>query len=192
MIDQALQQMGHWEAQGLHLIVSVNVSANHLLTPDFSDALAQALQRHATVPPSRFEIEILETAAIADIEQAATILHQCKALGVQFSLDDFGTGYSSLTYLRQLPIDTLKIDKSFVRDMLVDPEDMGIVKGVIDLARALQRKVVAEGVETQEHGAALHKLGCLGAQGYGISRPMPAETVSSWLVRWKQFPWSST
>lgn len=192
VIDQALQQMGHWEAQGLHLIVSVNVSANHLLTPDFSDALAQALQRHATVPPSRFEIEILETAAIADIEQAATILHQCKALGVQFSLDDFGTGYSSLTYLRQLPIDTLKIDKSFVRDMLVDPEDMGIVKGVIDLARALQRKVVAEGVETQEHGAALQKLGCLGAQGYGISRPMPAETVTGWLARWEQFPWSST
>lgn len=191
VIEQALCQMEQWADQGLHPVVSVNVSANHLLETDFTQRLENALGRHARIAPAQLEIEILETAAIANIGQAADILHRCNTLGVQFSLDDFGTGYSSLTYLRQLPIRTLKIDKSFVRDMLADPEDLGIVKGVIDLAHALSRMVVAEGVETREHGALLQQLGCRYAQGYGISRPMPADHVPDWMRLWKQIPWSS-
>lgn len=130
--------------------------------------------------PDQFELEVLETAAISDMAQAAAILHQCKALGVKFALDDFGTGYSSLTYLRKLPVDTLKIDQSFVRDMLTDSDDLGIVEGVIRLANAFQRHVIAEGVETLAHGTALRELGCRFAQGYGIAKPMAAEQIPTW------------
>ena len=188
VIETALSQIDHWQAQGLRLRVSVNVSANHLLLPGFTEHLETALQQHPQVLASNFELEVLETAALADIEQAAAILHCCKALGVHFSLDDFGTGYSSLTYLRKLPVDTLKIDQSFVRNMLTDPEDLGIVRGVIQLAAALHREVIAEGVETLELGQLLQQMGCPYAQGYGISRPMPADQVLAWVGNWRQTP----
>jgi EAL domain-containing protein (putative c-di-GMP-specific phosphodiesterase class I) len=129
---------------------------------------------------------VLETAAIADIDLAVSILQGCRELGVHFALDDFGTGYSSLTYLRKLPIDTLKIDQSFVRTMLADSEDLGIVEGVIRLAKAFNREVIAEGVETLEHGSALLKLGCHQAQGYGIARPMPAHEFIPWSEQWQR------
>ena len=105
---------------------------------------------------------------------------------MQFALDDFGTGYSSLTYLKRLPAHTLKIDQSFVRDMLDDPDDLAIVDGVVGLARAFGRAVIAEGVETQAHGRRLVALGCDCAQGYGIARPMPASQLVGWLDQWKQ------
>jgi EAL domain-containing protein (putative c-di-GMP-specific phosphodiesterase class I) len=110
-------------------------------------------------------------------------------LGVRFALDDFGTGYSSLTYLRKLPVHTLKIDQSFVRDMLIDTDDLGIVRGIIELANVFGRQVVAEGVETMEHGAALHQLGCFQVQGYGIARPMPADRFPSWCDDWLKAGW---
>ncbi|HEX5390333.1 MAG TPA: EAL domain-containing protein, partial [Burkholderiaceae bacterium] len=112
------------------------------------------------------------------------ILQRCIGLGVRFSLDDFGTGYSSLTYLRKLPVHSLKIDQSFVRDMLSDPEDLGIVQGVIELAGAFHREVIAEGVETLAHGSALRKMGCHIAQGYGIAKPMPADALPDWCAQW--------
>jgi diguanylate cyclase (GGDEF)-like protein/PAS domain S-box-containing protein len=186
VIDTALTRIQMWKANGLSLKVSVNISANHLLRSDFTERLGQALSRHPGIHPSDLELEVLETAAIQDMEQAVEILQKCMALGVRFSLDDFGTGYSSLTYLRKLPVDTLKIDQSFVRDMLTDPVDLGIVKGVIQLAAVFNRQVIAEGVETLEHGAALRKLGCRLAQGYGISRPMPAELMNSWCAEWQR------
>ncbi len=105
---------------------------------------------------------------------------------MHFALDDFGTGYSSLTYLRKLPVDLLKIDQSFIRDMLSDADDLGIVEGVIRLASAFNRQVIAEGVETLEHGAALLRLGCHLAQGYGIARPMAADQLPAWLATWQQ------
>ncbi|MCM2321046.1 MAG: EAL domain-containing protein, partial [Pseudomonas sp.] len=135
-------------------------------------------------PRARLELEILETAAIADMPRAIVVMQRCARLGVRFALDDFGTGYSSLTYLRKLPVDTLKIDQSFVRDMLVDPDDRAIVDGVIRLAAAFNRHVIAEGVETLEHGQALQRLGCRLAQGYGIGRPMPAEQLPAWQRDW--------
>ena len=184
VIEAALAQIEAWAAQGLQMPVSVNISARHLLQADFCARLAPALQRHPGVRAADLELEVLETAAISDMQQAVQILHDCMALGVQFSLDDFGTGYSSLTYLRKLPVHTLKIDQSFVRNMLADPEDLGIVRGVIQLARAFNRRVIAEGVETMAHGQALVGMGCRYAQGYGIGRPMPAAALPVWRAEW--------
>jgi EAL domain-containing protein (putative c-di-GMP-specific phosphodiesterase class I) len=106
-------------------------------------------------------------------------------MGVHFSLDDFGTGYSSLLYLKLLPADTLKIDQSFIRSMLDDSNDLAIVNGVIGLAQAFNRDVIAEGVETVDHGIELLKLGCDKGQGYGIARPMPAAEFPTWVAQWQ-------
>jgi len=190
VVEAALRQMEVWLEEGAAIKVSVNVSANHLLRPDFSTRLADALARHPRIHPANLELEVLETAAIADMEQAVDILQRCTDLGVRFSLDDFGTGYSSLTYLRKLPVHTLKIDQSFVRNMLTDPEDLGIVHGVIELAAAFHREVIAEGVETLAHGARLRELGCRFGQGYGIARPMPASQLTQWRSQWLTLkPW---
>jgi hypothetical protein len=117
-------------------------------------------------------------------------LNRCRRLGVHFALDDFGTGYSSLTYFRRLPVDTLKIDQSFVRDMLDDPDDLSIVESVVRLASVFNRLVVAEGAHTLEHGAMLIHLGCRFAQGYGIAHPMPAEQIPGWVEQWhNRAPW---
>jgi diguanylate cyclase (GGDEF)-like protein/PAS domain S-box-containing protein len=180
----ALRQMTAWARTGLHIPVSVNVSARHLLHAGFYDHLTQLLARHSDIPPGNLELEVLETAAIEDIELAQSVMRKCIGVGVQFSLDDFGTGYSSLTYLRKLPIHTLKIDQSFVRAMLSDTEDFSIVQGVIQLASAFHRQVIAEGVETQAHGLRLRDMGCRWVQGYGIARPMPADQIVPWRKQW--------
>ena len=184
VMEAAMCQMEAWGRAGMTMKVSVNVSASHLLHPGFHEFLGGLLQRHPGIAASDLELEVLETAAIEDIGQAQSIMQRCMALGVRFSLDDFGTGYSSLTYLRKLPVHTLKIDQSFVRDMLVDPEDMSIVQGVIQLAGAFHRQVIAEGVETLAHGTRLREMGCRLVQGYGIARPMPASQLMDWRAQW--------
>ncbi len=186
VVDSVLSQVEVWEALGLSLPVSVNISARHLLQANFPNRLELLLNRYPTVAPSRLELEILETAALSDVKRAANTLAQCNRLGVKISLDDFGTGYSSLTYFRQLPVQILKIDRSFVGDMLNDPNDLGIVESVVWMARTFNRMVVAEGVETLEHGAMLVQLGCRLAQGYGIAHPMPVDQVVSWVAHWKK------
>jgi EAL domain-containing protein (putative c-di-GMP-specific phosphodiesterase class I) len=165
--------------------VSVNIAAYQLSQHDFVARLTGLLRAHPTLPSHRLELEVLETAALEDIGHIARIIKECRELGVTFALDDFGTGYSSLTYIKRLPADTLKIDQSFVRDMLRDPEDRAIVEGVIGLARVFRREVVAEGVETIEHGVQLLRLGCDLAQGYGIARPLPAAAVADWIRDWQ-------
>lgn len=127
----------------------------------------------------------MESSALDDIEQVSQVIHACQALGVGFALDDFGTGYSSLRYLKRLPAQVLKIDQSFVRDMLDDEGDLTIIKGVIGLAAAFHRCVIAEGVETIEHGRKLLAIGCEKAQGYGIARPMPAAAIPAWIRAWR-------
>jgi EAL domain-containing protein (putative c-di-GMP-specific phosphodiesterase class I) len=186
VIRTALAQAAAWGRQGHALSVSVNISAAHLLEPDFYDNLKCLLEQHGQTSATRLELEVLETAALSDMDLAVAVLQSCRELGVKFALDDFGTGYSSLTYLRKLPVDLLKIDQSFVRNMLTNAEDLGIVEGVIRLASAFKRDVIAEGVETLEHGAALLRLGCHLAQGYGIARPMPALQVLPWLDSWQR------
>ena len=184
VIEEALAQLARWRAQGLALQVSVNVSAQHLQSGRFVSSIGAALGRYPELPADSLIIEVLETSALRDIERVAQIIHECRRLSVRFALDDFGTGYSSLTYLKRLPADELKIDQSFVRDMLEDPEDLSILEGVLGLATAFDRSVVAEGVETEEHGLLLLKLGCAVGQGYGIARPMPAEALPSWVRDW--------
>jgi len=113
------------------------------------------------------------------------VMHQCENLGVYFSIDDFGTGYSSLTYLKRLPARQLKIDRSFVFDILTDPDDLAIVNGVVGMAKAFGMEIIAEGVETVEHGRVLMELGCELGQGYGISRPVPAAEFCIWMDAWQ-------
>ncbi|MEY8198322.1 MAG: EAL domain-containing protein, partial [Colwellia sp.] len=147
--------------------------------------LTTLLAAHPDVEPRYLELEVLETSALDDVNHVSTVMNNCMALGVKFSLDDFGTGYSSLTYLRRLPASIIKIDQSFVRDMLNDPDDLAIVEGVIALAKSFKRDVIAEGVETIEHGTALLQLGCELAQGYGIARPMPSSDIPTWVSDWE-------
>jgi diguanylate cyclase (GGDEF)-like protein/PAS domain S-box-containing protein len=184
VINTAMAQCQRWQQEGRPLKVSVNVSARQLLAEHFYDFLQSTLIRHPDVAASALELEILESAAIEDMALAIEILKECKRLGFHFSLDDFGTGYSSLTYLRQLPISTIKIDQSFVLGMLENEDDLRIVEGVIRLASVFNLKVIAEGVETIAHGKMLADLGCQSCQGYGIARPMPVEELALWYDKW--------
>ena len=186
VIATALAQMGAWRALGLNLPVSVNISAYQLQQDDFAVRLRELLAEHPEVPADWLQLEVLETSAMEDIFKVSAAMKACQAMGVSFALDDFGTGYSSLTYLKRLPAETLKIDQSFVRDMLDDPGDLAIVHGVIGLARSFGREVIAEGVETRAHGDMLLSTGCDLAQGYGIARPMPAANLSDWVTNWHQ------
>ena len=185
VIDSALTQLSFWQSIGITLPISVNISAYQLQQTNFVSRLITLLAAHPEVSSHNLELEVLETSALDDLMQVSEAMHACRELGVHFALDDFGTGYSSLTYLRRLPASVIKIDQSFVRDMLDDPDDLAIVEGVISLAKAFQREVIAEGVETIEHGTALLKMGCELAQGYGIARPMPASAIPAWLENWK-------
>jgi diguanylate cyclase (GGDEF)-like protein/PAS domain S-box-containing protein len=186
VIQTALSQMTHWQTLGLTVPVSVNVGARQLQQVNFVERLRQILALQPNTRPGMLEIEVLETSALENVSGVSQVIEQCRLMGVSFALDDFGTGYSSLTYLKRLPVAVLKIDQSFVRDMLVDSDDMAILQGVISLARAFSRQVIAEGVETSEHSASLLKLGCELAQGFGIARPMPAQQMPEWILSWEK------
>ncbi|WP_460116918.1 putative bifunctional diguanylate cyclase/phosphodiesterase [Pseudomonas sp. S2_C03] len=180
VIDQVLQQLGRWQVIGQGWPISVNIAARHFQRADFVDRLDQLLARHAHVPPQRLDLEIVESVAVENIQHVSACLQACQALGVQFSLGDFGTGYSSLSYLKRLRTQTIKIDRSFIRDILHDHDDLALTKAVIGLARAFGRQVIAEGVESIEHGRMLLQLGCDIGQGYFIARPMPEDEVQRW------------
>ncbi|UJP05649.1 MAG: EAL domain-containing protein [Nitrosomonas sp.] len=184
-IVSVLAQIAVWQRLGLRFLLSVNIGAYQLQDDNFVNLLAGLLAQYPDVTPALLQLEVLETSALDDIVKVSRTMRDCCALGVSFALDDFGTGYSSLTYLRRLPIEYLKIDQSFVRDMLFDPDDMSIVRGVIGLADSFRRRVIAEGVETVAHGTALLSLGCIYGQGYGIAKPMPASQFLSWIASWK-------
>ena len=185
VILEVLRQIETWQEIGLDLQVSVNIAARHMIQANFSARLATLMRSFPCVVPGRLELEITETAAIEDMAGVAQTINSCKLLGVSFALDDFGVGYSSLTYMRRLPVEVIKIDQSFVCDMLHDADDLAVVSGVISLSRDFNRQVVAEGVETAEHGMQLLKMGCYLAQGFGIARPMPAEDVPAWIQGYK-------
>ena len=184
VIERALCQLAEWHTQGIALPINVNISPTHLLASNFSQRLAELLARHPDVSPSMLKLEVLESAAMHDTQAALQNMSRCQVLGVSFAIDDFGTGFSSLTHLRQLPVNLIKIDQSFVRDMLSDQDDMAIVESVIYMANRFKRPMLAEGVETLAHAKALIGLGCELAQGYGIARPMPAKALPAWLAAW--------
>ncbi|MDR3752675.1 MAG: PAS domain S-box protein [Terracidiphilus sp.] len=188
VIESALAQMEAWQESGFEMTVSVNVSAFELQQPDFVSRLCARLAAHPRVKPSHLELEVLETSALQNVALSSQVLTACRAAGVLISVDDFGTGYSSLVYLKRLPADILKIDQSFVRDMLDEPENLTILKGVLGLAEAFRRHVIAEGVETVDHGLMLLQLGCDFAQGYGIAKPMPAKELQAWAAAWRPDP----
>ncbi|MGP1684202.1 MAG: putative bifunctional diguanylate cyclase/phosphodiesterase, partial [Giesbergeria sp.] len=180
VIEQALMQMRRWTDAGMLWQVSVNIAAPHFHRPQFVQRLKDILYTCPEVCPSRLELEILESAALEDMQYMRRMMQSCQALGVRFALDDFGTGYSSLSYLKRLPAETIKIDQSFVRGILEDADDLTLVSAIVALATAFRRHVVAEGVETADHCAKLLELGCERAQGFGIARPMPAHEVLPW------------
>ena len=176
----ALAQMNRWRAEGLDIEISINISGYHLESPRFVEHLHQQLKHYPDIPFGKLQIEVLETVALNEIAIVREVIESCRKFGVGFALDDFGTGYSSLSYLSSLPVDVLKIDQSFVRDMLEDKGDMAIVQGIIALAHAFERQTVAEGVETQDHYRVLLDLGCELGQGFGIARPMRADELLNW------------
>ena len=186
VINEALRQAEIWQQQGITLEVSVNISSHHLQAPNFITQLNEALLRHPHVDPAHFELEVLESTAIGDLETVTSIVRTCRELlGLSVALDDFGTGYSSLTHLRNLHANIIKIDQSFIHDMLDDPDDFAIIEGVISLSKSFDRTVIAEGVETTEHGLMLLLIGCNHAQGYAIARPLPAADVPIWLQNYQ-------
>jgi hypothetical protein len=169
--------------------ISVNVFPRHLSYPSFIDDLRDTIARcWPEMPAKRLLLEIVETSELEELDAIEGVIKECLSLGIGFSLDDFGTGYSSLTYLKRLPVATIKIDRSFVGEILSDPNNLVIVQGVIGLTSAFQRRVIAEGVETAEHGRLLLQLDCDHAQGFGIARPMPGDQVVSWIRTWRPDP----
>lgn len=185
VIGTSLQQIQDWQEKDLSVKVSVNISPKHMMQSNFAERLSALLSKHPSVSPTLLELEITETAVIEDIDQIANTIKSCRAMGISFALDDFGVGYSSLTYLRRLPVEVIKIDQSFVRDMLQDTDDMALVSSVISLGNSFGLDVVAEGVESAEHGVELLGMGCQYAQGYGISIPIDADAFYAWAKQYK-------
>jgi diguanylate cyclase len=176
----ALDQAAVWRAQGQRLTVAVNLSASCLVYPDLPEQVAAMLAAR-DLPPGVLQLEITEEFLMADRDRARDILTRLRHHGVQISVDDYGTGYSSLSYLRDLPIDELKLDRSFIFPMIDDPRAAALVASTISLARSLNLRIVAEGVENEVTYVELARLGCDQAQGYFMSRPVPAAELDEWL-----------
>jgi diguanylate cyclase (GGDEF)-like protein len=176
VLETACTQLAKWAAQTemAHLTVAVNVSAHQINRPDFVKQVLAVLE-HTGADPRRLKLELTESLLVHNVEQIIEKMFALKARGVGFSLDDFGTGYSSLSYLKRLPLDHLKIDQSFVRDVLTDPNDAAIARTVVALAQSLGLGVIAEGVETEAQRDFLAREGCHAYQGYFFSRPLPIE-----------------
>jgi len=185
IFNVAQRQCLAWQQSGMDLSMSVNLSARNLHDPHLPDHLAE-LMRACGVAPDRLELEITESMIMVDPGRALEAIIRLRALGIRFAIDDFGIGYSSLAYLKKLPVDAIKIDKSFVIHMIENPNDAVIVRSIIDLAHNLGLKVIAEGVENKDLWDRLVALGCDAAQGYYMGRPMPADDLTCWL---SESPW---
>jgi diguanylate cyclase (GGDEF)-like protein len=180
VLDAALRQCAAWRADGIDLAVAVNLSVRNIADADLPETVAGLLSDHRVLP-SRLVLELTESTLMADPARAKDVLVRLNRMGVGISIDDFGTGYSSLTYLSELPVTELKIDRSFVKNMATSDGDAFIVRAAIDLGRNLGLRVVAEGVEDESVWRALAELGCDVAQGYYLSRPVPAAELVNWL-----------
>ncbi len=187
VIRQSLQQLATWNAQGVRTKIAVNIAAFHLMQKPFAKQIQKLLKQHTSVASEQLQLEITESAAIHDFDKANLAIQQCRALGISFSIDDFGAGYSSLIYLRKLPVDMIKIDRSFVHSMLNNEEDLAVIRGVITMCREFQREVVAEGVEQSQQVAILAQLGCHYVQGYRIAKGLQGPQVLEWLQKNQPF-----
>jgi diguanylate cyclase (GGDEF)-like protein/PAS domain S-box-containing protein len=180
VIGEALRQVREWREAGFQVPVAVNLSMRNLHDRHLADHIGQALERY-NLPPDALELELTESTLMADPSRAMAVLVQLSEMGLRMAVDDFGTGYSSLSYLKNLPVHELKVDRSFVRDMTGEPRDRAIVQSTIDMAHHLGLRVVAEGVEDEAAWQLLGRLGCDIAQGYFLSRPVPAAQLREWL-----------
>jgi EAL domain-containing protein (putative c-di-GMP-specific phosphodiesterase class I) len=169
-----------WRRQGVDLSIAVNLSSRSLLDADLVDEVSRLLRRH-DVPASRLTLEVTESSVMADPARATALLHELRAIGVRLSVDDFGTGYSSLSYLKRLPVDEVKIDRSFVTGLHTRGGDAAIVRAIVDLGRNLGLEVVAEGVEDQQTWDMLGEMGCDLVQGWHLGRPMASAALVPWL-----------
>jgi len=183
VIDKAIEQLAQWQRKGLMIEVSINISSYHLQSTTFIDDLKDILSKYSDLDTAYIQLEVLESSVLGDLNAISNTLNICRdELGLQIALDDFGTGYSSLTHIKSLPANIIKIDQSFVIDMLDDANNYSIISGVLGLANSFSRDVIAEGVESTAHGLMLLMMGCEKAQGYGIARPMPANDFDNWLT----------
>jgi PAS domain S-box-containing protein/diguanylate cyclase (GGDEF)-like protein len=182
---QATHQLRCWQQTLPHIKISVNLCALSIQDPAFPARILSMTRDDKTDLSQQFAIEVLETSAMGDIDTAISNLNQCREAGISVAIDDFGTGYSSLSYLKKLPVDCLKIDQGFVRDMVNSADDVSIIQAFINISQAFELDTIAEGVETVEQGQLLISMGCHYAQGYAISKPMPANAVEPWLSEWK-------
>lgn len=190
VLRQACAQAASWQRQGLALPqVAVNISAIQLQHGHLEESVLQALA-DSHLPASLLELEITESSLVDKTEQVIDSLKRLKAMGVNLSIDDFGTGYSSLAYLQTLAVDKLKIDQSFVRDLTLNQDNRAIVSAIVQMAHTLGLACIAEGVESQDIAAALHRLGCQQAQGYLYARPLPADELQTLLHDWPAAHWA--
>lgn len=182
VMDQARRQLDRWLKQGFNLNISVNVSAKSIEGSAFYKKVEKIFNG---IPSGKIIIEILESSAVNDTQRIATVIKQCEKIGLMFSLDDFGTGFSTLSFLKELPVKELKVDRMFVQEMLKDRDSLAIVKSILAMATAFDRSVIAEGVESEAHAKALMDLGCDQAQGYHYAEPMCEEEFRQWLRKWQ-------
>jgi EAL domain-containing protein (putative c-di-GMP-specific phosphodiesterase class I) len=182
VVDTALEQAARWWSVGLEIPVAVNVSARDLHASTLADTIQNGLVRHG-LPTAALRLELTERVLMSDPTRVGDTLAAMERLGVRLSLDDFGTGYSSLVLLQRLPVSEIKVDRSFVKRITTSPDDAKIVRSIVDLAHALGIEAVAEGVETEEVWDLLEDLGCDSAQGWYVSRPLPADRATEWLLR---------
>jgi diguanylate cyclase (GGDEF)-like protein len=190
VLDASLAAVADWRARDHDMSVAVNLSTRSLHDADLVDEVARLLARHA-VPASRLTLEVTESSVMADPARATALLHQLRDLGVRLSVDDFGTGFSSLSYLKRLPVQEVKIDKSFITGLRTDSDDVAIVRAIVDLGRHLGLDVVAEGVEDQATWDLLASMGCTLVQGWHLGRPMPVNDLVDWM-RSREKPADST
>jgi diguanylate cyclase len=181
VLGTALRDLKSWQDAGLHIDISVNVSHTDLADPGFADHVTEIL-RHTGAPAGRVLLEVTESGAMKDLAATLRMMEQLRVLGIRFSIDDFGTGYSSLAHLKRLPVDEVKIDRSFIQELEAEPDDDVIVRSTIGLGHALNLKVVAEGVECASSWEILRRLGCDLIQGYFVSKPLPGPEFATWIA----------
>ena len=180
VLDTAVGQLVLWREAGIDLMMSVNISSANLHEPDFADTVQKILTRHR-VPSALVELEVTETAVMSDAEQSLKQMKQLAAFGIRLAIDDFGTGYSSLSYLQRLPVQVVKIDRSFMSEIDTDPRQLSLITMMIAMAKHLGLRVVAEGIETQGGLDLLRSTGCDEVQGYLIARPLEVVAFAEWL-----------
>lgn len=179
VIEEAIRQLRDWRDQGIRMRIAINLSVHQLRQPDLAEQIANVL-RTRQINPELLTCEVTETSAMVDVKTTVNVLRKLHAMGVQLSIDDFGTGHSSLAYLRSLPADELKIDRSFVLDLETSEDARKVARAVVNLAKALDRKVVAEGVETEGQNRILREFGCDQLQGYLFAKPMSSKALALW------------